>query len=72
MNQVTKVRTTLDQMLANEAQACSPCLITVRRLKDGTVSARMTFAPGMESANGAGATVNEALAHLAAVIGGAP
>ena len=60
----------LDHFLAEEASVGSPCQITVRRLNDGRVSARMTFAPGMASAAGTGSTVAEAMDALAATLVG--
>lgn len=58
----------LDDMLHAEAANASPCAITVRRLKDGTVSARMSFAPGMETASASGASVDDAMTALAACL----
>lgn len=60
----------LDAMFAAAADADSPCAITVRLLENGTVTARMSFAPRMETASGEGCTVAEAVAPLVVRVGG--
>lgn len=61
----------IGHMFEMEAAAGSPCAVRITRTKDGRFRARMTFAPGMESAAGSGRSVSEALTALALALRGA-
>ena len=54
----------LEDFLSAERSERSPCRVTITLTAAGPYRARMTFAPGMESAIGEGATVADALERL--------
>lgn len=54
----------LDQFMRDEREAGSPCRLAVSLLASGEFRARLSFAPGMETVSGDGATVADALEQL--------
>jgi hypothetical protein len=54
----------IDQYIRAERSERSPCQLRVTLLKNGQFRAWLSFAPGMETAKGDGATVADAIARL--------
>lgn len=54
----------IEDFLRVERENASPCKVTVTLLASGEFRARMSFAPGMDTAEGTGLTVDDAIERL--------